>query len=160
MNDLDVTVTGPGGTTYYPNNANQRGASQYLAYDSGFESDYWLWNAGTQVAVRFTPVQYPATLQTGIFLLVAGSYPKTFTWYVYGGDNTSGPTSVLATGSSTIRSAGWHVIDFSSANVTIPSGDFFLAIALPDNHWPGSMTILLLMRSWYYDGSYLGQRNG
>jgi len=161
VNDLDVTVTGPGGTTYYPNNANQRGASQYLAYDSGFESDYWLWNAGTQVAVRFTPVQYPATLQTGIFLLVAGSYPKTFTWYVYGGDNTSGPTSVLATGSSTIRSAGWHVIDFSSANVTIPSGDFFLAIALPDNQlaWfyddtaPDS-------RSWYYDGSTWGKETG
>lgn len=154
VNDLDLTITGPGGTIYYPNNANQRGASQYLTYDSGFESDYYTWGAGAQAAVRFTPTQYPVTLQTGVFLLDASSYPKTFTWYAYSGNDTSGPTSVLATGSSTIRSAGWHVIDFSSANVTIASGDFFLAIALPDDEleWyyddtdPDS-------RSWDYDGS-------
>lgn len=157
VNDLDLTITGPGGATYYPNNANQRGKSQYLAYDSGFESDGYTWSAGRQVAVRFTPTQYPATLQTGVFLLAANNptnYPQTFTWYVYSGNNTSGPTSVLATGSSTIRSAGWHVIDFSSANVTIASGDFFLAIGLPndklvwfyDNTAPDS-------RSWDYNGS-------
>ncbi|HQE93372.1 MAG TPA: S8 family serine peptidase [Anaerolineae bacterium] len=154
VNDLDVTVIGPGGMTYYPNNANRRGASQYLAYDSGFESNYWIGGAGTQAAVRFTPSQYPVTLQTGIFLLAAASYPQTFTWYVYTGNNTSGPTSVLASGSSTIRSEGWHVIDFTSANVTINSGDFFLAIGLPndqlawfyDNTAPNS-------RSWDYDGT-------
>ena len=154
VNDLDVTVTGPGGTTYYPNNASQRGASRHLAYDRGFSNTYYTWNAGNQVAVRFTPLEYPATLQAGLLYLVAGSYPKTFTWYVYAGSDAAGPTSVLATGVHTIFRPGWQGIDFSSANVTLASGDFFLAIALPDdqlawfyeNSAPDG-------RSWDFDGS-------
>ena len=147
VNDLDLTITGPGGMTYYPNNANQRGASQHLAYDNGYGSNYWYWDAGKQAAVRFTPTQYPAKLQTGLFYLASFSYPKTFNWYVYAG-NASGPTSVLASGSSIIRAAGWHAIDFSSMGVTLPSGDFFLAIGLPDSDLV-----------WYYDDSSPSNRS-
>ncbi len=154
VNDLDLTITGPGGATYYPNNANQRGANQQLAYDDGSGENYWTWNSGTQAAVRFTPTTYPAHLQTGLFYLGAFSYPKTFTWYIYAG-NTSGPSSVLASGSSTIRAnTAWHAIDFSSANVAIPSGDFFLAIELPDTDLAWFYdTSAPSNRSWDYDGS-------
>jgi len=33
VNDLDLSVTTPGGTTLYPNNASQRSVSQHLTYD-------------------------------------------------------------------------------------------------------------------------------
>mgnify|MGYP006287679613 CR=1 FL=1 len=142
VNDLDLTVTGPDGGAYYPNNASQRGISQHLAYDDGaYEGGYYA-SEGTGVAVRFTPGSYPATLQTGLFQVKSrsGSYPKTFQWRVYDGDDSTGPDAVLASGSTTIRQDGWHAVDLSGADVTLSSGDFFLGIEMPDDDL-----------AWYYD---------
>ncbi|MGD9101636.1 MAG: S8 family serine peptidase, partial [Anaerolineae bacterium] len=157
VNDLDLTVTGPGGSTYYPNNASQRGASQHLTYDDGTYSGGWMGSAGGRIAVRFTPTSYPATLQTGLFYVLSNSsaYPKTFNWYVYDGDGTTGPGTVLASGSTTIRNMGWHAVDLSGEGVTVASGDFFLAIELPDNDlvWTYDRTTPLDGRSWDYFGT-------
>jgi hypothetical protein len=156
VNDLDLKITGPGSTTYYPENASQRGASQHLTYDDGIPSGGYTWSAGIRVAVRFTPTSYPATLQTGLFYVASDSstYPKTFNWYVYDGNSTSGPNSVLASGSTTIRRLGWHAVDLSSAGVTITSGDFFLAIRLPDSDlgWMYDASTPVDGRSWDYSG--------
>jgi len=157
VNDLDLTVTGPGGTMYYPNNASQRGASQHLAYDDGGYNGSYYASVGDRVAVRFTPTSYPVTLQTGLFYVASRSdtYPKTFNWYVYDGNATSGPNAVLASGSTTIRRVaiygeGWHAVDLSGAGITILSGDFFLAIELPDDDlvWFYDTTPPVDGRSW------------
>ena len=103
--------------------------------------------------MRFTPAQYPANLQTGLFYIASFSYPKTFTWYVYAG-TAPGLRQCWRQATSTIRTDGWHAIDFSSAGVMINSGDFFLAIEMPDTDlaWfyddtsPNN-------RSWDYNGS-------
>ncbi|MDY7080633.1 MAG: S8 family serine peptidase, partial [Chloroflexota bacterium] len=157
VNDLDLMISGPGGP-YYPNNANQRGSSQHLSYDDGVDNGGYHWSAGVRVAVRFTPASYPATLQTGLFLVGSNSstYPKTFNWYVYDGNDATGPGTVLASGSTTIRRIGWHAVDLSGAGVVIPSGDFFLAIELPDDDlvWLYDTNAPVDERSWDYDGSW------
>ncbi len=158
VNDLDLKVVGPTGTTYYPNNANAAG--DYLSYDDGMLTNVYYWDGG-RVAVRFTPITYPATLKTGLFYLASKSqsYPKTFTWYVYSG-STSGPATQLASGTSTLLKAGFHAIDFSAAGVNISSGDFFLAIDLPDDDllW-GYDDTAPSQRSWDYNGSAWSQYN-
>jgi hypothetical protein len=155
VNDLDLMITGPGGT-YYPNNANQRGASQHLTYDDRVPNGLYRWSSGVRNAVRFTPISYPATLQTGLFFVGSYSedYPKAFNWYVYDGNNTTGPGSVLASGSTTIRTWGWHPVDLSGEGVTISSGDFFLAIELPDSDlmWFYDNSSPIDERSWDYSG--------
>jgi len=62
----------------------------------------------------------------------SGSYSKTFGYRIYSG-SASGPGTLLASGTSTLRTEGWHIIDFSSLGVTISSADFFIAIVLPDD---------------------------
>jgi subtilisin family serine protease len=159
VNDLDLSVTAPGGTVYYPNHASQRGASEYLYYDDGVPNGGYTWSSGKRVAVRFTPNSYPATLDKAQFLLAStSSYPKTFNYYIYDGD-TSGPDTVLASASTAIRQAGWHVVDLSGHGVTINSGDFFLAIRLPDSQlaWPYDSTSPIDDRGWVYDGSSWSQ---
>jgi uncharacterized repeat protein (TIGR01451 family) len=159
VNDLDLMVTGPDGTPYYPNNASQRGASEHLTYDWGAYSGGYYGTTGHRKAVRFTPSSYPVTLETGLFYLASNSstYPKTFNWYVYDGSAATGPNTVLASGSTTIRRLGWHPVDFSGESIpTITSGDFFLAIELPDDDlvwlFDGEYSPVD-GRSWDYDGA-------
>ncbi len=142
VNDLDLSVTDPGGTIHYPTNAVQRGTSEHLIYDDGGASGYFQSSTGGFRAVRFTPSGYPATLQAGVFLVGSTSYPESFDWYVYDGDDTNGPNNVLASGSTTIRRAGWHVVDLAGAGVTINSGDFFLGLEVPNDRL-----------AWFYDES-------
>ncbi len=157
VNDLDLSISGPGGTTYYPNRASQRGANQYLYYDDGMENGAYYWSPGIRVAVRFTPTSYPATLKEAQFRIgsVSSSYPKTFNYYIYDG-SASGPSSVLASGSTTIRRDGWHVVDVSGHGVTVSSGDFFLAIGLPDSDlvWYYDSTSPIDGRSWDYNAGW------
>jgi len=157
VNDLDLKVVGPTGTTYYPNNANAAG--DYLSYDDGVPTNVYYWGGG-RVAVRFT-TSSAATLKAGLFYLrsASDSYPKTFTWRVYSG-SASGPTTQLATGTSALLKGGFHAIDFSAANISLASGDFFLAIDLPDDDllW-GYDDTAPSQRSWDYNGSAWSQYN-
>ena len=129
-NDLDLTVTGPTGNIYYPNNALAAGP---LFYDPGSYTGGLYGFEGMIEAVRFTPERYPATIKRGMFYLAStGTYSKTFEYQIYNG-SASGPRTMLASGTSRLRKEGWHIIDFSSLGITINSGDFFLAIVLPDD---------------------------
>ncbi len=157
VNDLDIRVVGPGGTTYYPNNANQRAPAQHLAYDDGYPASFYSWSAGKKAAVRFTPTRYPADLQLARFFVganYASDFPKTFNWQVYNG-TSSGPTSLIASGSTTIRDVAWHTVDLTSKNIRINSGDFFIALELPDSAmlWGYEGRSPLGGRSWDYSGS-------
>jgi hypothetical protein len=141
VNDLDLILIDPGSSRVYPNNASQRGHTAVIAYDDGGATGLYIWTAGNRVGVRFTPTAYPAKLDKGMFLLESASYPNTFNYYVYDGSDGTGPQNILASGSTTIRGGGWHVVDLSSFDLTISSGDFFVAIELDNN---------LL---WYYDST-------
>jgi len=163
VNDLDLTLYGPGEAIFYPTNGVQRGASQHLFYDDWGASGGYTGVTGNRVAVRFTPTSYPVTVDKGLFFVasVAGSFPKTFTYFIFDDDGTGGrPGSILASGSTTIRRGAWpypdwHVVDLSGHNVTITGGDFYLAIQLPDTDlaWSYDNTAPIDGRSWGYDGS-------
>jgi len=152
VNDLDLTVTDPAGTVHYPNNALKAGP---IAYDEGMDyiTYYYLATEGNIEAVRFTPSCYPATITRGMFCLVSasGSYSKTFTYRIYRG-GASGPSSLLASGTSTLRRAGWHSVDLSQHNATINSGDFYLAVVMPDDDlgWGVDQVEPVAERSWEY----------
>jgi hypothetical protein len=164
VNDLDLRIVGPGGVTTYPNNASQRGNSQHLSYDDGIDDEYLRDASGRTVAVRFEPVSYPVTIDKGSFLLgsASSSFPKTFTWIVYDDDGTGGqPNTVLVSGTTTIRSGElppvypvWHVVDLSRYSISIDSGEFYLAIEVPDDDllW-GCDRDAPDDRSWTDDGS-------
>jgi subtilisin family serine protease len=152
VNDLDLSVTAPGGTVYYPNRASQRGASQHLQYDSG---PYYVtsFSSGRGAAMKFTPTSYPLQVDKALFFVYASSYPTTFTCNVWDDDGTGGaPGTGLFSQSVTAREVGWLAVDISG--VTINSGDFYIEMRVP-----GSNPRIVLDsdsrtagRNWYYDG--------
>lgn len=148
VNDLDLSLTGPDGAVYYPNNALAAGP---LFYENGLRADDLHGFAGMIEAVRFTPERYPATLERGMFYLSSRteSYSKTIEYSVYRGD-ASGPGARLASGSTTLQQKGWHPVDLSDHGITIDSGDFYLALVLPDDDlsWAASTTGPIAGRSW------------
>lgn len=154
VNDLDLSVTGPTGTVYYPNNAILAGP---LAYDDidYFPVTYYYEAFENYVeTVRFTPACYPATIERGMFFLVlkSGSYSKSFEYRIYSGSGGA-PQTILASGTSTLRVPGWHIIDFSHLGITIDSGDFHLAIVIPDNDlsWALDFEEPISERSWEWN---------
>ncbi|MBN1977188.1 MAG: S8 family serine peptidase [Anaerolineae bacterium] len=159
VNDLDLKVEGPGGTTYYPNNASQRGATQHMAY--GVPRVIWTSTAGYLRAERFTPSSYPVTVDKALMFVGSAtpSWPKTFTYYIYDDDGTGGaPGTVLATGTATMRRSSstlydYKVIDLSGHGVTIASGDFYIGLQIPDSDflYAGDNT-LPAGRGWYNNG--------
>ncbi len=153
VNDLDLSVTAPNGTVYYPNNAVLAGP---IEYENGLASSSLKSLTAFEnmiEAVRFTPTCYPATLERGMFYLYSksGSYSKTFQYRIYRGSGGK-PGSLIASGTSNLRVAGWHVIDFTALNITIGSGDLYLAIILPDKDlaWYASEDEPIAGRSWEY----------
>ncbi len=152
VNDLDLTVTDPNGAVYYPNNALRAGP---IAYDDGmdFITYYYYADEGMVEAVRFTPSGYPATLDRARFCLLSNSssYSKTFPWRVYSG-GAGGPGTLLGSGTSVLRTAGWHNVDLSPLGITINSGDFYLAVVAPDDDlgWGVDLTEPFSERSWEY----------
>jgi photosystem II stability/assembly factor-like uncharacterized protein len=159
VNDLDLTVTDPSGTIHYPNHASQRGVTKVLSYDDGIDDGGYYWGAGKGLAVRFTPTSYPVKLDKALFALVARSgygYPRSFTANVWDDDGPGGsPGTKLSSVSSTIRTAGWYVVDFSDKNITITSGAFYIEVRFSDAY------LVLLYdddppidgRSWDFNGT-------
>jgi hypothetical protein len=155
VNDLDLSVTAPGGAVYYPNNASQRSATQYLQYDVG---PYWIrsLSSGRGAAVRFTPTSYPVQLDKALFFVYASSYPTTFAVNVWDDNGAGGePGTNLFSTSATARGQGWLVVDISG--VTITSGDFYIEMRVSGSNPrivsdPGTTND----RSWYYNGSSWG----
>lgn len=159
VNDLDLTLTGPTGKVYYPNNAVLSGP---LAYDDEdyFPVTYYYESFADSIeTVRFTPTCYPATIERGMFLLVSksGSYSKTFEYRIYN-SNGGAPQFLLASGTSKLMEPGWHIIDLSHLGITINKGDFHLGIVLPDDDlaWAVDFDEPIAGRSWEYMNDLLG----
>jgi uncharacterized repeat protein (TIGR01451 family) len=130
VNDLDLTLYGPGGTTFYPTNGIQRGASQHLYYDDWGAESYSSWS-GTdgEFAVRFT-------LDKALFyVLRTSSGSVDFGVRVYDDDGGGGnPGTILRSLTTTFRGYApigpglffnWHVVDIDP--VTINDGDFYVS---------------------------------
>ncbi|HPJ71301.1 MAG TPA: S8 family serine peptidase, partial [bacterium] len=150
VNDLDLTVAGPGGQVYYPNRAT---AAEGLVYDDGTVEDEQTGFLGVVEAVRFTPSRYPARLDEGVFYLgsTAGSYPAETGIRVYRGD-ASGPKELLWSGNRTVTAPGWQSVDFSGEGIAVASGDIFLGVAPLDDDlfWAADVDLETAGRTWQY----------
>jgi hypothetical protein len=154
VNDLDLQIVGPTGTTYYPNNANQRGPTQNLFYDDGIPYYAYSLNANTRAAVRFTPTSYPVTVDRGLVYVYAPSYPTSFLLGVWDDDGSGGnPGTQVFSTSVTARESGWMAIPVTS--VTISSGSFYLGMQFTTTGSPLAITDAnsTNARSWYYNGT-------
>ncbi|MDY7080271.1 MAG: S8 family serine peptidase, partial [Chloroflexota bacterium] len=165
VNDLDLTLYGPGGAVFYPTNGAQHGDSQHLFYDDwGYDTGYYTAQPW-RLVVRFTPTSYPVTLEKGLFFVASdsGMYPKTFNYYIYGDNGGGAPSNTpVASGSTTIRKAGWHTVDLSAHDVTVASGDFYLGIELADSDLVWLVdTAASDNRAWiWYNGSWYNYNAG
>jgi subtilisin family serine protease len=163
VNDLDLSVIDPSGTTHYPNGASQHGMTEVLSYDDGIPDNGYSWSGGRGLAVRFTPTSYPVKLHQALFPLSARTgygYPRNFTANVWDDDGPGGsPGTNLGSVSSTIRTAGWYVVDFSKNNIRISDGDFYIEVRFSDSY------LVLLFdddapidgRSWDFNGTSWSQ---
>lgn len=153
VNDLDLGVTAPNSTVYYPTNANQRGATQYLYYDG---EPYYLGptaNTTYRYAVKFTPTSYPVNVRRGLFFVYAASYPVQYQLYVYDGIGGRPGTALYTSSLTRVAGQSWSAVKI--AGVTITSGSFYVAVRpnaanLPrittDNGPCGTA-------NWYYNGT-------
>lgn len=132
VNDLDLRLTDPNGTTYYANHAVQRGATSYLSY-GGLTVYLTTPSAGYKRAVKFTATAN-GTLEHALFFArsATSNYPKSLTYEIY---SVSGglPGTLLASGTFSMRMAGWQVLELAGHGLSFSSGDeFFVSITLPD----------------------------
>jgi hypothetical protein len=107
-------------------------APNEIAYDDGVADEGWAWtNAGGERAVRFTPLSYPVDLKTAkinIWPNWPDSDHEEFGVVVYDDDGTSGaPGTQLGQVFTTATDWGWHDVDISGLDITITSGDFYIA---------------------------------
>jgi len=158
VNDLDLTVTDPSGTAYYPNHASQRGVSQLLSYDDRtHEGRCRMARANRGFAVRFTPISYPVTLDKARFLLSLKDVPSPrFTCNVWDDDGAGGlPGTKLFSTDVTPVTSGWFTVDISG--VTITEGDFYIELhftgTLSTNPWLYIDCTSPAGRSYLYDGT-------
>jgi len=162
VNDLDIRLDGPSGTTYYANNAKQRAASELLEYATTWDTVRQGTN-GQKRAVRITPAQYPAVpafAKLWFYNNGSGSSGSVnFNLVLYDDNGSPGPTNgtVLCTLSG--KRAAWGsasgaypvIIDLSSCGTNILSGDFYLSLEFTNNS-PAYTGFLMdntpLNRSW------------
>lgn len=157
VNDLDLEIVGPGGP-YYPNAANTGVVWQTKAYDTGacgIHSD-WLssqdwrhmiwgetswWSLPVEFAKRFTPSDYPATLEwIGAMIMVLDSPGTNAVVKIHDDDNINGvPGTVLA---STNILTGinsnpgiWHQV--AVPHVTVTNGSVWVGICFSDQNRVG-----------------------
>ncbi len=106
-----------------------------IAYDDGTVDEYTMWALpGGAVAVRFTPVGYPATAIGGRLYVGDGSFPANANFLgslmavgVIDDDGTNGmPGTVLDSITTTVDNYGW--VEFYGLNATITDGDFYLVM--------------------------------
>lgn len=146
VNDLDLQVTDPNGTTvYYPDGASQASSVSQLAYDSGTPSRYFI----DDRAMRFTPSSYPAHVDSVTFdFNNPNNAMESVDVVVYANDfSTELFRKTLA-----YVPHGWNTVPING--VTIASGDFYIALDIANNNtgiWveDGNPT----GRSYYYSTS-------
>jgi hypothetical protein len=119
--------------------------SEELFYDDGAidqRNSPWSEQAGGQLAVCFTPDSYPVTVRRVRFFVGGNGIPmKAFRVHVYSGDRSAGPVEQDLLEVEIVAAASygnqWVEVDLSSHRITIPEGDFFVAmewLTPPGNH--------------------------
>ena len=106
-----------------------------LCYDDGSMSvvnQPWSNEIGSEIAVRFSPTSYPASLQKVQFFVGASKEPTTqFGIRIYDDDNGDYPGSRLDGGTLSAAAAmgnTWVEVDVSSENIVVNQGDFFVSM--------------------------------
>jgi len=158
VNDLDLEVTAPNATIYYPTNAQKRSSTMMGMYDT--DPAYSVsTRSSRQYAVRFTPTAYPVNLERAVFFaysvttLGSADYPINYTLRVYS-ESGGLPESVIY-GPVTVRATtmGWIAV---SINLTINSGSFYISLQ-PNTDRGSRLTEDAAAggeRSWYNAGSW------
>jgi subtilisin family serine protease len=130
VNDLDLILIDTGSSRVYPNNANQRGQTEVIAYDDGGYESSWRFNgSNTGFAVRFTPASYPAVLEGVRFSMITSATAQ-FRCNVWD-DNGSGglPGTLLFSRNMTnISFPLGGFIDVEVTGVTITEGSFYVEL--------------------------------
>jgi hypothetical protein len=157
VNDLDLTLVAPYGSTYYPNRASQRGATSVLYYDDDDYEDAWRWNTtGYSFAVKFTPASYPYTIDRVRFGMTRGSGNRNVGVYVRDDDGGGGlPGTTLY--STTVTIGGTGNYNVTVPGVTIASGSFYVEVRYTTssgNPYLWLDTSSNAGRSYAYDGSW------
>ena len=105
-----------------------------ISYDDGVAENAMEWyNAGGETAVRFSPLGYPCEIRKFHMNIWDGTWPpgvtlSPFRIVIYDDDGPNGyPGTELGSKEVTPLNFGWTEHDISDLNVTIGSGDFYLA---------------------------------
>jgi hypothetical protein len=113
-----------------------------IIYDDGeFENlTSWL-QEGSFNALKFTPVEYPVTLIRGSINIGDGTYPpgtdplQPFNVAIFDDDGTNGfPGTQLVNFEVEPLDWGWVGFDLSRFNITLNSGDFYIAMQQGGNY--------------------------
>ena len=112
-------------------------SSTTLKYDDGI-SDLnfrpWSDNIGSEVAVRFTPISYPARLNQVQFFVSGNSVIAASTVFqvrIYDDDNGGYPGTLLSKSfptASATKQGEWVTVDVSQQGISVADGDFFVSM--------------------------------
>ena len=133
------------------------GYDDALKYDDGIGDQVIRWLEGGEVslAVRFTPLSYPSSLQTVWIHLDSGTHAQFMieVWDDAGADGY--PGTILGSTTTTATNWGWSSIDISGMGIIIPSGDFYVAYLqmadAPNCEFISVDLTDCASRSWVYD---------
>ena len=130
VNDLDLQITDPSSTVYFPDQALQKSAVHPLNYNDRFiEYNY----NNDRLAVRFTPTSYPVNLESATFYFInSNNSTNDVDVVVYDDDEPGGMPggTELLRKTLTYVPTGWNTISISGVSIT--SGDFFISIEKND----------------------------
>lgn len=168
VNDLDISIEGPGNAVYYPNNAAQRQVSQLLDPTGGAWTNAQSITNGHRRAILLTPGQFPARPVSAKLWFYRGSAGVSagsvnLNVVLYDNDGTGGaPGTALCTISG--RRAAWgtatgvYPVDIQLTgcpDITAATGDFFLSVEFTSV--PGAGGTFLMRNvpglSWQNTGS-------
>ncbi|MBN1848264.1 MAG: S8 family serine peptidase [Deltaproteobacteria bacterium] len=129
VNDLDLMVVNPSGTTHYPDNASRKSEIYTLIFDDGSaEISY----TADKVAVRFTPPIYPVSVESATFFFDNPYESESDVDLVVYEDNGAGrlPGTLLYGKTMSYIPSGWITIGITGVSIT--SGDFYIALKKTD----------------------------
>ncbi len=141
VNDLDLRLVDPSSTVYTPNNPVNFPTTLDIDY-SGFGGSFFTGGFGAanyQIAVRYTPPSYPATLTSSLFLLrdPVGTQNDPVTLTVWDDNGAGGtPGTILGSGVFDLPPgpAGTQIIGVNwGAGIAVPSGDVWVGIQFGAN---------------------------
>ncbi len=130
-----MAVLNPSQTAVNLNWGLPNGAYEII-YDDGTAENHVAWQlAGNMNALRFTPASYPVNILRGSVNIGNGTFPPNgnvlvpFQMAVFDDDGPNGfPGTQLGVTTVTPTATGWVNFNLAPLNITLPSGDFYLAM--------------------------------